>query len=52
MLHSKKENCIYVTHGELSHCLCVQNGHVICTDIDELCSSHEEADTRLLLQCA
>ena len=46
-----REN-LYITHGELCHCLCVQNRYVICTEIDELCSSHEEADTRLLLQCA
>ena len=38
-----------MTHGEMCHCLYVQNGHVICSEIDELCSSHEETDTRLLL---
>jgi len=40
---------LYMTHGKLCHCLCAQNGQVICTEVDELCSSHEEADTRLLL---
>ena len=29
--------------------LVLKMGQVICTMVDELCSSHEEADTRLLL---
>ena len=40
---------LYVTHGECCHCLKVQNEHVACTEVSELYSSQEEADTRLLL---
>ena len=31
------------------HRLCAEDGQVICATVDELCSSHKEADTRLLL---
>ena len=40
---------LYITHGEYYHCLKVLKEHVVCTEVSELCSSQEEADTRLLL---
>ena len=33
----------------MGHCLKVENEYVVCTEVSELCSTQEEADTRLLL---
>ena len=57
MFHQWRQDCfapyykgiLYITHGEFCHHLCAEDGHVISTTIDELCSSNEEANTRLLL---
>ena len=37
---------LYMTHGEFCHHLIAEDGQVICTTVDKLCSSHEVADTR------
>ena len=57
LFHQWKQDCfatyfkgiLYMIHGEFYHCFCAKDGQVICTTVDELCSSHEETDTRQLL---
>jgi hypothetical protein len=40
---------LYVTHGNLCHCLVAHEGKVVTLQVHALTCSHTEADTRLLL---
>ncbi len=40
---------VFLAHQEECHKLIPSNDTLICTEVDELCCDHEEADTRMLV---
>lgn len=43
---------LYITHGDECHKLVESDGRVKCSRVDQLCTSKEEADTRILLHAS